>query len=371
MAEALEINDMQVLAQHRLAWRALHNETPRASFFQTFEWLDAYWKHFGEGQRLRVFAVRAAGKPLGFVPLVERSERGAFGALRVLTYPLDAWGSVYGPIGQSPTATLLLAFKAVAAERRTWDVFEPRWVAADSSDHGRTERAMRMAGLPATRQASSETSIVDCEALPSWGAYLASRSAKVRHEIGRRGRQLEAAARVEVIRHRPEPWAHGDGDPRWDLYDACVSISDRSWQASSPDGNTLGTARVRAFLRDAHAAASRLGMVDMSLLTVDGEPVAFYYAYFCRGEVIGLRMGYDPAAPKGVGAVLLDRVLEDSFARGDRRVELGCRADAYKARLRTGVESTVRWTHVPTTAVRPRIVSAARWVRQCWKARLA
>jgi CelD/BcsL family acetyltransferase involved in cellulose biosynthesis len=112
-------------------------------------------------------------------------------------------------------------------------------------------------------------------------------------------------------------------------------------------------------------------MVDMSVLTINGEPAAFYYAYVCRGRVVGLRMGYDPAAPKGAGAVLLDRVLQDSFARGDRRLELGCGGEGYKARLRTGVESTVRLTHIPATSVRPRILSAARWVRQQWNARPA
>ena len=279
MADVVEINDIDELRSYHLAWTALHAETPGASFFQTLEWLTTYWRHAGEGQRLRVLVVRSDGRPIGIVPLVERNEPSRFGPVRVLTYPLDDWGAWYGPIGRSLTATLTLAMKHVARAPRTWDVFEPRWIDQHGVDRGRTERAMRLAGLVSAASASQDSSVIECGRVGDWGSYLASRSAKTRHELLRQRRRLEGRHRVEHVRVRPAPLREGDGDPHDGLYGACLQISRRSWQATSPNGNTLCQEGVAPFLRNAHEQAARLGMLDLNLLRVDGRPAAYFYAY--------------------------------------------------------------------------------------------
>lgn len=361
MADVVEINDIDSLRSYHLAWNALLADTPRASFFQTLEWLACYWRHNGEGQRLRVLIVRSAGRPIGIVPLVEKTERGHLGPVRVLTYPLDNWGAWYGPIGPSQTASLALAMKHLTEGPRTWDVFEPRWTAHQSTDHGRTEHAMRIAGLPATVRAEGATSVIDLEPFADWDGYLASRKRKTRHEVRRQRRQLERDHTVGFVRHRPEPMRCGDGDPRWDLYEQCLAIAEKSWQAVSASGNTLCHGAVADLLADAHGAAARIGMLDMSVLTLDGRPAAYYYAYRTEREVTGLRTGFDPTLPGGAGSVLLGRLIEDSLQRGDSRIDLGVGPEAYKRRLRTTVEVSSRLTHIAPHAWRPRAVEAARW----------
>ena len=46
MADIVEINDLEELEQYRLAWNVLLPQTPRASFFHTFDWLQTYWHFF-------------------------------------------------------------------------------------------------------------------------------------------------------------------------------------------------------------------------------------------------------------------------------------------------------------------------------------
>jgi len=58
------------------------------------------------------------------------------------------------------------------------------------------------------------------------------------------------------------------------------------------------------------------------------------------------------------------RVIEDSLARNDRRLDLGVGAEAYKRRLRTHVESCSSVTHTRRDAWRPRLLRIARrWRR--------
>ena len=97
-------------------WGNLLRQTARGSFFQSLEWLEVYWRHFGQGQRLRVMVVLDEDRPSGIVPLVVRSERSKVGGLRVLTFPLHDWGSFYGPIGPEPGRTLAAGLEHV---RRT------------------------------------------------------------------------------------------------------------------------------------------------------------------------------------------------------------------------------------------------------------
>src|SRR5687768_11874064 len=146
MAEVIEVNSLEKLAQYRLVWNSLFRETPAATFFQTYDWLELYWKHFGEGQRLRVLVITARDEPIGIVPLCERIERHRLGRVRVLTYPLDHWGTWYGPIGANVAASLLMAMRHVRGSQ-SWDLLELRWTSAAGSDRGRTQRAMHAAGF--------------------------------------------------------------------------------------------------------------------------------------------------------------------------------------------------------------------------------
>ena len=69
------------------------------------------------------------------------------GTLRYLTYPLDDWGSLFGPITARPVETLRSAIEHAMRTRRTWDVLEPRWVPADGMLARIVERAFEEAGV--------------------------------------------------------------------------------------------------------------------------------------------------------------------------------------------------------------------------------
>src|SRR5262245_42280950 len=59
MPRVIEINDFDQLTGYRLAWHKLLAETRNASYFQSLDWLDAYWQYFGPGQKMKVLVVRS------------------------------------------------------------------------------------------------------------------------------------------------------------------------------------------------------------------------------------------------------------------------------------------------------------------------
>lgn len=338
-----EINNAADLASLRLLWQALLGQTRGATFFHSLDWLEAYWRHYGHDQRLRVLIVRSGDDVLGIVPLVVRQECTRLGRLRVLTYPLDDWGVFYGPIGPQPAACLAAALSYLRARPRDWDLLSLRWVHRDAHDHGRTERALRFAGFNPHEEIGHRAPAIDLRG--GWQSYWSSRGHRWRGNVNRCERKLAASGDVEYVRYRPEGAAHGDDDPRWDLFDICRQIAQRSWQGSSANGTTLSHASIGDFLRDAHQAAVHAGGLDLNLLLVGGLPAAFAYNYCHHGHLYGLRMGYDPSVSRdGAGTVLWRKMIEDSFARGDHTFDLGPDSLEVKKAWQTSIEVSYRYT---------------------------
>ena len=257
MIQVREINHIEDLSEFRLPWQALLAHTPGASFFHSLDWLECYWKHFGQQQRLRVLVVTEDRRPIGILPLVVRTESTRVGRLRILTYPLHDWATFFGPIGPNPSSTLVAGLRHVRRSPRDWDVLDLRWVRAEISDRGRTGRAMRQAGFRPCRQQWDRTSLVELPA--TWQGYWQSREPKFRKNIDRLEQRIAEQGKMEQIRFRPAPAGGNEIDPRWDLYDTCVALAQRSWQGVDGDKTNLCHAEVSGFFRDAHAAAARLG----------------------------------------------------------------------------------------------------------------
>lgn len=326
-----EFRDFAELRSYRETWNTLLEQTVAANYFLSYDWLENYWEHCREDQELRILIVESADEyashVVGILPLVVRREATRLGRVRVLTFPLHGWGTSYGPIGPDPRATLEQACQYLAAAKRDYDLFDLRWL-DDRTGLGETaSQAMHRAGFANTRavwfdayhvnlQASEETS--------GWDAYWASRTSHWRTNVRSNLKKLAKLGPVEYIRYRPRGTAFGEDDPRWDLYDACVELAARGWQGSRTDGTTLSHAQVRDYLRSAHEVAARFGAADINLLYVAGEPVAFAYNYAYRGNVYGLRAGYDPLFKAlGAGSALTYHMLMDSCQRGDRVLDLG------------------------------------------------
>lgn len=359
-----EVNQIDELASYRDDWGRLLDQTAGGSFFHSLDWLTAYWRHNAGDQRLRVLIVEEMGRPSGILPLVVRRDRTGVGVLRVLTYPLDHWGSFFGPIGPNPAATLAAGLEHLRRTPRDWDVIELRWQGAPEAALGPTAHALRAAGYQTQITPMRPTALVEMSG--AWDDYLAIRPRAWRRNLRAAERALTAKTAAEHVRYRPAGRAHGESDPRWDLYEACEEIARRSWQARALRGTTLADERVRGFLRDAHLAAAAVGAVDMSLLYVDSRPAAYMYSYVWRGALYGLRSGFDPEfARYSIGNVLMARTLADSWQRGDRLFDLGVGSLETKRLWQSRLANIYRLCHFHPTVLRAQLLRVRRWWEGC------
>ena len=375
MSEVVEINDLDALQGYRLAWDDLSHKTPGASYFGTYHWFTTCWKYHqqsapADDARLRVLIVSSENRVVGILPLVLRKLPTPLGSITKLTYPLDGWGSFYGPIGDSPAATLLAGFRHIADTSRDWDIIDLPWVNRTMHDRGRTKTALAQVGLEASEHEGETAAMIELNA--DWPTYWASRTSKWRNNVRRCEKKLRAQGPIEFVRYRPAGSARDDDDPRWDLYDDCIHVAEKSWQAGSHTGTTLIHEEIRDYLRVAHQTAVDAGSLDMVLLYLSGQPVAFAYNYHFDSYVFGLRMGFDrERSAQGAGTALLRFALEDGCERGDRVVDLGLGYLDAKRHWWTDLVPSYRYTHTPRYAPRAQAYRVGRWLNWQLKRRQA
>jgi Acetyltransferase (GNAT) domain len=361
MRSILEINTLDQLATFRADWERLLTESPGATFYHSFQWLDSYWRHFGAEKTLRIVIVLEDNTPVGIVPFVVRTEETKVGRLRVLTYPLDNWGSFYGPIGADPASALKGALEHIRRTTRDWDMIELRWIGGPRTDWRQSQNAMHSAGYQAYPTLWNRTAVADFSA--GWDDYASGRKGIWLRRMRQAEEKLFRQGKVDIIHCRPASKEQGDGDPHWDIYDACENIARNSWQAGATDGTTLSHEAVRAFLREVHAMAAECGAADMSLLTLDGRPAAFIYGYHSGGWAYGLRRGFDASLSRaGLGTVLLWHTLKHSALSGDLIYDMGIGSLESKRHFQNRVIPIFRLSHFPCSVPQTQFLRIGRWL---------
>lgn len=355
MLRVREINEFDELESLRAEWSRLLLETANYSFFQTLDWLQGAWHHYALPQKMRVLVVERDGEPVGIVPFCVRTERRKLGPLRVLTYPLDDWATFYGPIGGDPAAAMQAALKHVAATPCDWDLIDLRYVdetAAEFLEIGATLRELHFDFISRPRM-----EVRFCRMSEGWESYVQSHSRNWRRQMRRDIEVLEEHGEVRLLRHRPAAGGDGRDARNREIYGICEQIAAKSWQADAESQSTLSSPRVRDLLLELHCRAAALGMLDTNILTVGDRPVAFNYNYVAEGRTYGLRAGFDPTADmEHCGRILLYKMLEDSFARGDTEYSFGPGRQSYKDRFANAMRYAYTFRHYSSRSFRSRLM---------------
>ncbi len=277
-------------------------------------WLTAWARTLGRGRRRLVLVGRAAGRPVGVAPL---SVEG--GTARFLGDPdVCDWQdfAVAPGAGAVFCHAVLRHLRAAGISRVDLEALRP-----DAAALAGLERAAGDLGFPADREPAG----VSVElALPrTWEAFLAGLGRKERHEIRRKLRRLHGAGAVEYVT------VTGAGEVVGAM-DVFLAL----FRASRADKAAFLTPDREAFFRAVALGMARAGLLELSLLEIDGTPAAATLCLAYRSTTYLYNNGYDPGfAHLSVG--LLSKVLSirASIERGRARYDFLKGAEPYKVRL--------------------------------------
>jgi CelD/BcsL family acetyltransferase involved in cellulose biosynthesis len=172
----------------RRGWAELVDADPAGTFFHTPGYLKIYWEEFGETPEhlLLAFAEQDDGTQVGAVAFERIGTTLRFlGGTEVTDY--------MGPVGV-PEAQEAIAKELWAAllTREDWTDADLRGLAEDKPWLGFLKEAAAAQGL-SVEETEDQNGVAPFLALPpTWDAYLEGLPSKLRHEVRRKAKKLEA-----------------------------------------------------------------------------------------------------------------------------------------------------------------------------------
>ncbi|HLV82064.1 MAG TPA: GNAT family N-acetyltransferase, partial [Chthonomonadaceae bacterium] len=324
----VEVRKPEALTQLREAWRALQAQCSTATPYQTWEWNEAWWRHFRARKRLRLllFYSRREGREtlVGIAPLYTSWHFGM--PLRRLAWLGTGLSDYLGLLARPDAGDEVTAALKVYLQGglRGWDIADLQQVRADSP------LAKPCPTLQSHRSTTPESLLPmeTCPYLPlppTWEELLA-----------RLGKSMRSNLRYyERLIERTFP------DARFSLADArtlesgmaaLFQLHQRRWNARWLPG-ALGNPRVRAFHREVAARFLERGWLRLHLLTLDGTVRSALYGFAFGGRTYYYLGGFAPEYAKfSLGTLLIGRAIRHSIEEGCGEFDFLRGAEPYKYR---------------------------------------
>jgi len=352
-------------------WNRLVDQSARPTVFLSWDWLYAWWTHFGEGQALHLLVVRdTQGAVVGIGPFCIERTSGLWPA-RVLKFlGTKAVSSDYldvlaaSGLEREVSAAIM---RALREDRSSWDCAELSDLLDDST-------ALRFLGgdARATRCAVAESPGEWCPYLPLSATpeeYLVSVGRSKRSRLKRAKKAIEGIGCVYTTAESP--------DALGSALEALFDLHARRWAARGLPGNLCEPA-VRGFHHTLVRLLSPEGRIRIYTLEREGRAIACDYVLQRGNTVYFYQTAFDPdpaLEPYHPGYTLLAHCIEDSVARGAREFDFLRGREEYKERWTSSARETRTLTIVPSENTAALAMfrggQALRWTKRNVKALLS
>lgn len=314
-------------------WRALADQDPLATPFQTWEWQSLWWRHFGKGKHPLILVVEDESGLAGLMPLY--LTRGTWRAVR--------------PVGHG-ASDYLHPISRQGAEREVAAALE-QWLDSQTG-HDLLDlhqvRDVRALQPPGERFSQAQCLVLE---LPkTFDEYLATLSKSLRYDVKRLDKMVFKEGQATVVETDAS-------NVEWAM-DAFFELHKARWQRRGLPGAFVGR-RIQAFHRDWAATAQRMGWLWLSTLVLEGRPVGSIYAMRFGKACYFYQAGFDPAAKAlSPGTLLVAHTIRRAIAEGLEEFDFLRGDEPYKRRWKPQREHA----NLRTLSARtPRGEIALRW----------
>jgi Acetyltransferase (GNAT) domain len=299
------------ILQVRDTWDDLVDRMKRPSPFCTWEWIHTWLKHFGGRYSPLILFVYDGPRLAGILPLARRFMHleDSFSFARAITYcsSLELHSDHLDIIADACEATSCAnaCVEFFSNSFRNWDVISFSHLSEDAD----LLRVLRDGACPFTQEVSPvdydafiplETSFHGC-----YDEWLTSLKGKRRHELRRTRRHLERAA----VSYTGSTTESSAADLK-DLFKLHGMRAERKGLKTNFQGEDL-----YRFHCDVARLFAEKGNLWLRFLRNGDTPIAALYSFALGRRVFAYQTGLDPEwEPKGAGAVLFMKMIEESFA---------------------------------------------------------
>ncbi len=297
------VEDPHKIKDYHAQWQALFDAgayEPSVSL----EWSQALVNtHLGTN-RLFLLLLRNSTELLGIVPLCLRTVKKSGASLRTL-FPLAEYFNTHSDLLlRHPSAELTDALlNAICSFRYRWDVFRINRFTETNPVLKLIEDRLRNSPRINYEIRRAEPSFF-IRLDGGYDQYLQQRKSHFRNNLKRSLKKMYALGDVEFlgIQHFNDAA---------DAFGVILPIEERSWKHQHGTAIT-STSRQQAFYRELCCGAYAKGWLRLSILKLNGTPIAFEMGLVRGKKYYGLHNSYDESFRKeNPGTVLFARFIED------------------------------------------------------------
>jgi CelD/BcsL family acetyltransferase involved in cellulose biosynthesis len=283
------VTDARRFAELRDPW----NQLAADSLFVTWEWLDCWWRAFGQGAEMRVHVSWDGPELVGGM---------AFGLRgRHLWAMADEQTDLYRPVARS-IQDLDPILRAVADG--PWSRITLPGVPADDPATQRLLATLRARGWVVHEAFRESCPIIDTRG--TFDAYSQGLSGNARRQVSKARRRLERQGQVDLRVVEPV-------DQLEPVLAESFALEAAGWKGRSKSA-ILSSERLSGFWRSLFERYQQLGSLRLSQLRLDGTLIAFCLGIVHNARLYTLKTSYDERyAYYAPGHVLRLEMIERCF----------------------------------------------------------
>jgi CelD/BcsL family acetyltransferase involved in cellulose biosynthesis len=305
-------------------WRHLEARA-QPNPFVTFDWMDAWWRAFGDGHEPYVILVEDdEGTTVGIAPLFRSLERartgGTVATLRFIGDPgSDRLGFVSDRGQEREVAAAVATF--LRQQTRDWHVLQFGNLDADSVDLRTLEKGFAHGHL-VIREPGLVSPYLTIRG--DWETFLQGRSANFRAEVRRNRKRLEHKLDAQIRS------CSGQTEVRRALEFLFRHSIERF---EGGQGSSFANPRFREFHLDVASRLYATGRLSCYVLEIEGAIAAAHYDFVLGNVMWYYNASFDQRwSSFKPGSVLLARVIENAFERGYQEFDFLLGDHPYKRR---------------------------------------
>lgn len=321
------VTDSEEFKSVRETWDALLAKSCDDNAYLTWEWLFAWWKHYGEGKRLNILLIEDGGRIIGIVPLM-RAQYGKFPVRLDVLENISSMDPDYSGVILSErkgdcVATLVSYLEGIINGSSITLRF------SRIAEDGEFLTLMRRQ-YPSLSTSLSlyERTLATCPYIPlpaTWDEYLDSFSSKTRNTLRRKLKSLSKEHSIEFRKCNPDDDLPGKVNIFCDLHQ-------RRWESRGLSG-FLADAKMREFHIDVAKVFSEKGWLNLSFLAVDGKAASAVYGFEYKRKFFYGLPGFEPYYSKyGIGQLHTMFLIEEAIKNGLKEFDFLLGAEDYKYR---------------------------------------
>lgn len=315
-----EVNDADGIQRNTQVWHQLQETNSSLTPWQTWEWNEAWWSHFGGNKRLKLLLFQtSSNEVVGIAPLCTARYLGT--PVRRLVWvgtgQSDYLGVIAHPDYEEEVCSSLMTYLKETVHG--WDVADLQQIRSQSV-LGQIVNYNELDGESAMSDPCPFLSLPD-----EWKKLTNGLGKKMRTNIGYYNRLLQRTFPDTDFRLATEASLQDDLGSLFDLHQS-------RWKSRSLPG-VLGSNRVQEFHRTVAKRFLANNWLRLHTLIADGQTIATLYCFAYQNRTYYYQGGFSIAHSRySPGTVLLAKAIETAINEGHSEFDFLRGHEDYKYR---------------------------------------